>query len=70
MKTNKENILKIPDPRISAEEAASALRNAMSLLPPPGEPEIELIKMNPSLSWIQRIQLIHTIKTLEREQRS
>lgn len=62
--------MKIPDIRISVEEAASALQKAMSLLPPPGEPEIKLIKRNPSLTWIQKLQLIHLIKSAERKQRS
>lgn len=59
--------MKIPDTRISAEEAASALQKALSSLPPPGESEIELIKMNPSLTWIQKLQLIHLIKSAERK---
>jgi len=67
MKTSKENALKIPDIRISAEEAASALQKAMSLLPPPGELEIKLIKRNPSLTLFQKIRLIHAIKATERK---
>ena len=42
---------------ITLDEAAEAMRNAMKLLPPPGEMDILLIKANPSLNWFQRWRL-------------
>ena len=43
-------------------EASEAVKKAMSLLPPIGQTEIELIKHNPSLNWFQKRRLIRFIK--------
>lgn len=49
---------------ITLDEAAEAMRNAMKLLPPPGEMDILLIKANPSLNWFQRWRLIRYVRRM------
>lgn len=48
---------------VTVKEYEKALSNAMKLLPPLGDEDIELVKRNPSLHWWQKMNLIHQIKT-------
>jgi len=47
---------------VTMEQAADAICEAVKLLGPPGEREIELIKANPSLNIFQKWKLIRLIK--------
>ncbi|MBQ6318215.1 MAG: hypothetical protein IJI23_00295 [Lachnospiraceae bacterium] len=47
---------------ITAEKAAEAISKVVSKLPPPGEAEIAMISMNPSLNFFQRRRLIGEIR--------
>lgn len=49
---------------ISAKELSEAVQKLMSLMPPPSEEDIELIKRNPCLSWWQKRKLIRKIKNM------
>ena len=46
---------------ITLNEATEAIRNAMRLLPPPGEKDILLIKANQTLNWFQKCRLIRNM---------
>ena len=49
---------------VSAKELSEAVQKLMSLMPPPGEEDIELIKKNPCLSWWQKRKLMRKIKNM------
>ena len=49
---------------VSTKEVSEAVQKLMSLMPPPGEEDIELIKKNPCLSWWQKRKLIRKIKNM------
>ena len=56
--------------RISSEEFANALKNIMSKMPPISE-DIELIKLNPSISKLQKFLIIRSIrKKIKQKERS
>ena len=46
---------------VTADEAATAIQKLVSLLPPPGHAEIQMILNNPSLSLFQKWRLIRLI---------
>lgn len=50
------------DNRVSTEQLAKAIREFMKSLPPVSEQDIELIKMNPSLSFIQKLRIIRKMR--------
>ena len=49
---------------VTTKELSEAVQKLMSLMPPPGEEDIELIKKNPCLSWWQKRRLIRKIKNM------
>lgn len=49
---------------VTTKELSEAVQKLMSLMPPPGEEDIELIKKNPSLNWWQKRKLIRKIKNM------
>ncbi len=49
----------------TTNEAAEAISRAMKKLPPPGDEEIILISMNPSLNFLQKRQLIKQIRRMQ-----
>ena len=56
--------LNMSDCGVSTKELSEAVQKLMSLMPPPVEEDIELIKKNPCLSWWQKRKLIRKIKNM------
>ena len=56
--------LNMSDCGVSTKELSEAVQKLMSLMPPPGEEDIELIKKNHFLSCWQKRKLIRKIKNM------
>lgn len=56
--------LNMSDCGVSTKELSEAVQKLMSLMSPPGEEDIELIKKNPCLNWWQKRKLIRKIKNM------
>lgn len=54
--------IRIPDTRVSMEEAVKAIAEVMSTLPPIGDNEIARIRKNPNLSIFKKWKLIRKIR--------
>lgn len=55
------------DGRVSTEELGNAIKELMRHMPPISEQEIALVKMNPSLSFIQKALITRKMKRIIRK---
>lgn len=55
------------DNGISTEKLGKAIAEFMKHVPPVSEQDIELVKMNPNLSFIQRLIITRKIKRIMRK---
>lgn len=49
---------------MSAEQAADAFREFAAHLPPITEEDIQLVKLNPSLSWFEKFKIIRSMRKM------
>lgn len=57
------------DGRVSTEELGNAIKELMRHMPPISEHEIDLVKMNPSLSFISKLRIMRRMKRAIKENR-
>lgn len=55
------------DGRVSTEELGNAIKELMRHMPPISEHDIDLVKMNPSLSFIQKDLIARRMKCIMRK---
>lgn len=55
------------DNRVSMEELGKAISEFMKHVPPMSEQDIELVKMNPNLSFIQKLIITRKMKRIMRK---
>lgn len=55
------------DNRVSTEELGNAIKELMRHMPPISEHDIDLVKMNPSLSFIQKALITRKMKRIMRK---
>lgn len=55
------------DGRVSTEELGNSIKELMRHMPPISEQEIALVKMNPSLSFIQKALITRKMKRIMRK---